>query len=421
MPPLTSRPSNPELVQLAIDHLSAGNFVVADLLARDVLDSEPDNPDALNIVGIVAAQIGLPDKAVELFRRVLTIEPGFAPAENNIRRALNRAPLPPSRAIDGCRYLLIKAWGYGFWSDVSHVLGGLLLADVTGRIPVVHWGRNSLFGDGTDRDAFRDHFEPIGSQTIESLLAVKGADFFPAKWSAAKLRLEDLSKWSGPDSVVGAIRFLARPETIAVADFYLSIAHLLPWLPETHRLSGKAIEEAYRDLAGRYLKPRPEIAAQAETFFREHLDGAPSVAVHYRGTDKHGELDNLDEVNRGYFDVLDGLPSEMRVFLLTEDAAAVERFRARYGNRIVTTDAQRTSGDTGVHYLPSSDRKSLGIEVMVDTYVALRCDRFIGNGASNVSAFVATLKTWREGDCILLAPSLLSFRAPAMFTPRVGL
>ena len=42
-------------------------------------------------------------------------------------------------------YLLIKS--YGFWSDVEHVIGALLLAEMTGRTPVVHWGGNSYFTD----------------------------------------------------------------------------------------------------------------------------------------------------------------------------------------------------------------------------------------------------------------------------------
>lgn len=44
-------------------------------------------------------------------------------------------------------FLLIKSWGYGFWSDVEHVIGALLLAEMTGRTPVVHWGGNSYFSD----------------------------------------------------------------------------------------------------------------------------------------------------------------------------------------------------------------------------------------------------------------------------------
>src|SRR4051812_28856508 len=35
-------------------------------------------------------------------------------------------------APGGKRYLLIKAWGEGFWSDMFHVVGCLLLSEITG-------------------------------------------------------------------------------------------------------------------------------------------------------------------------------------------------------------------------------------------------------------------------------------------------
>jgi hypothetical protein len=67
----------------------------------------------------------------------------------------------------------------------------------------------------------------------------------------------------------------------------------------------------------------------------------------------------------------------------------------------------RTDNDLGIHYTPSVDPVRLGIEVMRDTYLALRCARFIGNGQSNLSAMVAMLKRWDPGACVLVAPSQL--------------
>ena len=56
---------------------------------------------------------------------------------------------------------------------------------------------------------------------------------------------------------------------------------------------------------------------------------------------------------------------------------------------------------------------------MVDTYLAMRCQSFIGNGLSNVSAFVAVLKPWGDYECTLLTPSLLRSRNPYIHTePR---
>jgi tetratricopeptide (TPR) repeat protein len=40
----------------------------------------------------------------------------------------------------------------------------------------------------------------------------------------------------------------------------------------------------------------------------------------------------------------------------------------------------------------------------------IRADRFFGNGRSSVAAFIALLKDWNPGDCILGAPSQLMQR-----------
>jgi hypothetical protein len=82
-------------------------------------------------------------------------------------------------------------------------------------------------------------------------------------------------------------------------------------------------------------------------------------------------------------------------------------FHERYGDRIAVTDSMRTDNDLGIHYAPAVDRVRLGIEVMRDTYLALRCAKFIGNGRSNVSAMAAMLKRWEPGACVLVAPSQL--------------
>jgi hypothetical protein len=187
------------------------------------------------------------------------------------------------------------------------------------------------------------------------------------------------------------------------------VIDVMPWLPKSHRLSGKPIEDVYRDLAERYLRPRSRIMDAVEEFQRDRLDDT-TIAVHYRGSDKKFEMSNLDKVNARYFEVLDGFDPKSRIFLLTEDARAAEKFRARFGDRIIASDCLRTDNDVGVHYLPTADRTRLGVEVMIDTYLAMRCSAFVGNGTSNVSAVVAALKAWPEGRCVLLTPSLLGKR-----------
>src|SRR5262249_29087227 len=87
----------------------------------------------------------------------------------------------------------------------------------------------------------------------------------------------------------------------------------------------------------------------------------------------------------------------------------LDLFRQRYGARIAATECARTSGIVGVHSLPIADRVRLGTEMMIDSYIALRCGKFIGNGHSNVSAMIAILKNWGN-DLQLVEPSWLGQR-----------
>jgi hypothetical protein len=56
----------------------------------------------------------------------------------------------------------------------------------------------------------------------------------------------------------------------------------------------------------------------------------------------------------------------------------------------------------GLHYQPETDKRRLGIEVMLDTYLAARARSFVGNGFSNVSTMVGHLKRWEAGAYRLL-------------------
>ena len=401
-------------LQLAHAHLAGGNPVVTDTICRDILDVDPTNAAAMDLLGVLAARLGFRKMAIDYFRASLASDPNYRPAKDNLRSISKMPPrAAPKHTIRGRRYLLIKAWGFGFWSDVNHVLGALLLAELTERVPVVHWGSNSLFSDGSGRDAFQFYFETVSSYTLDTLKTLDGADFFPNKWSASNLGLDDQAKLNGAGSQIDGILFFARPEAIAVTDFYIGLIDLWLWIPKTHRLFGKSLEVVYRDLAARYLRPRPHITSAVEQFYCEHLSGAPAIAVHVRGSDKHVEYQNNDTINARYFEVLDQLDQETRIFLLTDDARWAEAFRARYGDRLVMTSSERTAGSMGVHTLPHADRPRLGVEVMVDTYLALRCSRFLGNGNSNVSAVVAALKPWGRSECTLLARSQLYMRGLA--------
>jgi protein O-GlcNAc transferase len=392
-----------------VKSLAAGNLPASEIYCRNVLDMDGKNVAALNTLGIIAARVGAVTYSETYFKKVLTIDPVNSDALNNlaILKSVPRRPLG-----QGQRFLLIKSWGYGFWSDVSQVLGNLLLAEITGRTPVTHWGKNSLFGDGSGKDAFTLYFKPVSTVTLSDLScrALEKLTYFPPKWHTGNLANEDVNKWHGKYSRAAAIYFLDRPETIAVSDFYVGVVDVAPWIPSSHAMHGRSLVNIYRYLTAKYLLPQPATAAACDAFWQAHFTDAKVVAVHARGSDKCLEDFRIERNNETLLSSLRSIDPTWRIFLLTDDEKWYARFKASYGDRVVATDCQRTSTRTGTHYLPSVNRARLGLEIMLDTYLALRADRFIGNGRSNVSAIIAIMKEWQEGSCTLVDRSALMDR-----------
>ena len=112
------------------------------------------------------------------------------------------------------------------------------------------------------------------------------------------------------------------------------------------------------------------------------------------------------------------MPTEYRIFLLTDDERYLAYLKGLYGERVIATDCQRTSTAVGTHYLPSVDPFKAGREVVGDVYLALRADQFIGSGGSNVSALIALMKRWAPGNCVLIGESVLAVRHLSVYLAR---
>jgi len=394
--------------------LFEGNLALADIICRTVQQESGNSPEVLIILALIANKLMRNDFACHYAELALQLQPDCAPALEVQRRLKLIAPRPLASQPS---YLLIKSWGMGFWSSIDHVLGQLLLCEMVGRIPVIHWGPYCLYGGSAQYSSFTRFFLPVSACTINDLLK-QPEPYYPPKWTASNLRREGISRWEGPYSRISALYFLARPETVVVSDFHTAVPHLLPWIPPSHPLAGKTSYELYRHLVRTYLKPQPQIMNEVEAFYQQNLAGSPTIAVHVRGSDKITEAAYLKDINAYYDQCLaEELRREphTRIFLLTDDQNIERQYRERFGDQLITTSAKRTSSEHGVHCLPTSDPFQLGKDVMEDTYLAARCDRFIGNGHSNVSAFVPFLKDWLPDTCFLIGPSLLLNAGPGLY------
>jgi len=213
-----------------------------------------------------------------------------------------------------------------------------------------------------------------------------------------------VNKWAGPHSRVAAQALFARDETLVVSDFYSTLHSIMPWIDSSSAYFGKTEEAIYEELFQKYLKPVPRLQFLIDDFHRRHMQGRPWVAVHMRGSDKVAESPHLAETNAAYAPYVKRiveLNPDIGIFLLTDSQHILQEFTSTYGERVLSTSASRSASSTGIH-MSGGDGHSLGDEVVLDAYLAARCDYFVGNVESNVSVAIASLKAWPVGFSFLL-------------------
>ena len=375
------------LAQQAALYLGLGNLSAAEMFARRAHALEPDNPMPILTLATIAALIGREDTLDGLLTRLS-----------------NRASRTPPASAP--RYIVIKAWSAGLWSDLNHVLGAILLADITGRVPVTLWGTESNYSNGSTYDAFSRFFEPL-SDASGADLAAANLSVYPPRWTAGALLDEDPA-YRSRSATASVHVLMTRTEDIIVSPGYIGVAELMTWIGPDSAYAGLSIEDAYRALISKHLRIRPDIIAKVDRFIADHFGGAPFLAVHLRGTDKIIECDDLDAINASYVGRLAELAPTGLIFLLSDDETWVTLLRERFGDRIVTTEATRASGRAGVHHTKALRGENIGVEMLVDFYIAMKATRLLGNGASNVSATLAVAKDWGVGNCALIEPSCLT-------------
>lgn len=308
------------------------------------------------------------------------------------------------------RFLLIKSWGCGFWSDVDHVMGQLLVAEITNRIPIVYWGTNSLYGESFKTNAFELYFEPVASYTVHDIVRPEFT-YYPPIWNFSNVMIEDLDKVAWAHRNLGEM--INSDANVIVSDVHYFIRPIINFIPSEHWAYGMNAHQIYRCLFDKYLRLKPDILQEIDEFYvKEMKDGRPLLGVHMRGGDKVREVENLSHLNKQYHMKIKEFISRHRIeklLLLTDCKEMVDDFLERYGSKVAYTDCRRgllnATGDAP-HLQDYTIKRRKGIEIIKDTYLAARCDFFIGNGYSNVSYTVKRLKDWPEENMVLFYRNL---------------
>lgn len=335
------------------------------------------------------------------------------------------------------RFLLIKAWSYILWSDVDHVLGQLLIAELTNRIPVVYWSTHCLHNGFVLTNGFELYFEPVSNYTIFHI-ARPEYTYYPPIWDCDNLLIDDHDKETWAYRSIGDI--LCSNANVVVSDVHFNVYDLIPFIKKNHATYGMTVSQIYRYLFNKYIKIKPDIEREIQGFYNSWLkDEKPVLAVHVVKKEEEQVVDitNSTKLNSQYYakgykkDFKNesknhekaykvrekGKVSEPnklyhteirkiidkynigKIFLLTDCEEILEEYKQLYGSRVIFTDCKRIPKDGSVSLMENPMiKRRRGIEIIKDTYLASKCDFFVGNDFSNLSHAVTRIREWPNNN-----------------------
>ncbi|HEX2985194.1 MAG TPA: O-fucosyltransferase family protein [Caproiciproducens sp.] len=339
------------------------------------------------------------------------------------------------------KFLLIKAWSYILWLDVEHTLSQLLVAELTGRTPVVYWPTHCLHNGFVHTNGFELYFEPVSNYTIFDA-ARPEYTFYPPVWDSDNLLMDDPNRDTWVYRNIGEI--LSCKANVLVGDVYVDIYNLIPFIGKESPEYGMSVNQIYGYLFKKYLRLKQDIEVEIQGFYNSWLrENHPVLAVHVCGAEKDQVYDpdgdnrqsyryrsksysrsrkqpmrkkiaiprfgirrRKVEPNKPYHDEIKKFIDKYdvkKIFLLTNSEEILKEYRKKYGSMVVATQCKRLSEETNTQHLDSFIvKRRSGVEILKDTYLAAKCDFFIGSDFSSLSHAVTRIKEWPAENVKLL-------------------
>ena len=130
-------------------------------------------------------------------------------------------------------------------------MGQLLAAELTGRIPVVYWGSNSLYSESSKGNAFELYFEPISNYTRKEL-DQHGFTYYPPIWNGKNLTVEDLDKVAWAYRNLGDM--MSSDANVVVSDVHYFV-HPIPHI--SRKTTGHGIGETDTGACSTIIRLKP--------------------------------------------------------------------------------------------------------------------------------------------------------------------
>ncbi len=140
-------------------------------------------------------------------------------------------------------------------------------------------------------------------------------------------------------------------------------------------------------LISKYIHVRPAIINKVRFFIRKYLYEKFVIGVHYRATDKWSEAPIVPYetmVRHIQTTIKKFKTKDLVIFVATDDAAFIEYLENAIKTPIVYTNAQRSTGQTGVHMTTTGSPYQKGEDALIDCLL-LAHSNILLRTASNLS------------------------------------
>jgi tetratricopeptide (TPR) repeat protein len=97
-----------QYLELGLRHHTAGRLPEAEGMYQRILQSDPNQPAALHLLGVIAHQVGKNDVAVDLITKAVSVKPDYAEAHNNLGNVLNKLQRPEEAVASYHRAIAIN-------------------------------------------------------------------------------------------------------------------------------------------------------------------------------------------------------------------------------------------------------------------------------------------------------------------------
>ena len=140
------------------------------------------------------------------------------------------------------------------------------------------------------------------------------------------------------------------------------------------------------EIIDRYIRPKPHLGDEVESYVRKHFQDAFVVGIHYRGTDKHEEAPVVpyERVRAAILDaVISANPAWHKLFLATDEQAFLDYMLVEFPHVLTYRRTFRSVDGKPTHWR-DMDNHDKGAEAVLDCLLLSRCQHLIRT-ASNLS------------------------------------